>query len=410
MTLTNDRQSAPSKEVPEPGQLVTVRGSKWIVADVAAQSLPRSPADEGVAGLQHAVSLQSIEEDRYGDETTVVWELEPGRSVVEDEGLPDQIDPDKIDDPKTLAAFIDALRWGAATSADSRSYQAPFRSGARTEPYQLEPLRRALQAPRANLLLADDVGLGKTIEAGLVVQELLLRHRARSVIVVCPAGLVLKWQDEMLEKFGLRFEIVNSDTMREFRREYGVHANLFVLFPRVIVSMSWLPGPRSERMLRDVYARADDRRTADRFAFDVVIVDEAHHVAPSAPQRSASRGARYAVDSQRTVAVRELAKRCEHRLFLTATPHNGYTESFTALMEMIDPQRFARGASIDEKALREVAVRRLKKQIPAEEFAAREIRELRFESAPDEDEAYDRLIAFEEASCGEQESSHPQRG
>ena len=103
------------------------------------------------------------------------------------------------------------------------------------EAYQLEPLRRALGAPRTNLLLADDVGLGKTIEAGLVIQELFLRHRARTAVIVCPPSLALKWQDEMREKFGLEFTIVNSDLMAEVRRTHGLHANPFQLFPRVIV-------------------------------------------------------------------------------------------------------------------------------------------------------------------------------
>lgn len=381
-------------ELPEVGQLVTVRGSKWIVTDVAAQALDRSSADDGKAELQHAISLQSIEEDLYGREMTIIWQLEPGRGVILDQGLPLSVDSEHFDDPTTFAAYVDALRWGALTSADARTLQAPFRSSATIEAYQLEPLRRALESPRTNLLLADDVGLGKTVEAGLVVQELLLRHRARSVIIVCPAGLVLKWQDEMRDKFGLGFEIVNSNTMRDFRRRFGVHANPFVLFPRVIVSMSWLPSPRAERLLRDVYARADDKRVADRYSFDIVIVDEAHHVAPAMPSRGGNDKNRYAVDSQRTVAVRELARRCEHRLFLSATPHNGYTESFTALMEMVDPQRFARGANLDGKALREVAIRRLKKDLPNEGFQLREVHAMQFQPSDDESEAYDRLIAF----------------
>src|SRR5690606_33451005 len=95
-----------------------------------------------------------------------------------------------------------------------------------------------------------------------------------------------------------------------------------------------------------------------------------------------------------TVAVRRLAELCEHRLFLSATPHNGYTESFTALLEMIDPQRFARGADLDERALRQVAVRRLKRDLPESDFMLREIRQLFFDPSEDESDAYDRLIAF----------------
>jgi superfamily II DNA or RNA helicase len=392
--MTAEPTELMSVEVPEIGQLVNVRGARWSVTNVSTQSLPRSSADDGRAELQNAVSLQSIEEDQFGRELTVIWELEPGRSVVREQGLPAWIDAAKFDNPTTFAAYVDALRWGALTSADPKTLQAPFRSSAAVEDYQLEPLRRALDAPRANLLLADDVGLGKTIEAGLVIQELLLRHRARSVVVVCPAGLQIKWQEEMRDKFGLSFEIVNSETMKAFRRTFGVHANPFRVFPRIIVSMSWLPLPRAERMLEEVYASVRDARTAERRAFDILVVDEAHHVAPATPPRGTAGRKRYAVDSQRTIAVRALAELCEHRLFLSATPHNGYTESFTALLEMVDPQRFARGADLDERALRDVAVRRLKHDLPTKGFLLREVKELIFTPTADEADAYDALIAF----------------
>ena len=103
-----------------------------------------------------------------------------------------------FDDPTRLDAFLNAVRWGAISQADVSSLQAPFRSGIAIEDFQLEPVARALQMPRANLLIADDVGLGKTIEAGLVLQELLLRHRARRVLVLCPSALQIKWRDELI--------------------------------------------------------------------------------------------------------------------------------------------------------------------------------------------------------------------
>ncbi|TXH28811.1 MAG: ATP-dependent helicase [Mycobacterium sp.] len=358
--------------LPEPGQVVEVRGSTWAVANVQAQGLPRSPADEGTASLSHVVDLQSLDEDRLGEQLAVVWELEVGHTVTPAQGLPDAINADAFDDPTTLAGFIDAMRWGAVTSADPNRYQAPFWSGVNVEAYQLEPLRRALGAPRTNLLLADDVGLGKTIEAGLVIQELFLRHRARTAVIVCPPSLALKWQDEMREKFGLEFTIVNSELMAQVRRTHGLHANPFQLYPRVIVSMAWLPQVRAQRLLRDVYAQATNPKTGKRYAFDVLVVDEAHHVAPSSPSAIAG-GRGYAVDTQRTIAVRQLAEKCEHRLFLSATPHNGHPESFTALMEMIDPRRFARGANLDSTALKDVTVRRLKTDLTGKGFKKRKV-------------------------------------
>ena len=401
-----DAQPAALPPVPESGQVVNVRGSTWAVADVRQQGLPRSPADEGTAQLTHVVSLQSLEEDRLGEELAVVWELEVGHTVEPDQGLPETIAVDGFDDPNTLAAFVDAVRWGAVTSADADSYQAPFRSGANVEAYQLEPLRRALQSSRTNLLLADDVGLGKTIEAGLVIQELLLRHRARSVVIVCPPSLALKWQDEMREKFGLDFVIVNSELMAQVRRSHGLNANPFRLFPRVIVSLSWLPTVRAQRLLRAVYADARDTATARRFAFDVLVVDEAHHVAPASP--SAADGHRgYAVDSQRTTATRELAERCEHRLFLSATPHNGYPESFTALLEMIDGRRFKRGALLDERALREVTVRRLKTELKDKDFKPRQLKTIQFTPDSGEQQQFavlERILAESARANGKKRS------
>ncbi|KXO98771.1 DISARM system SNF2-like helicase DrmD [Tsukamurella pseudospumae] len=376
--------------LPEAGQVVEVRGSTWAVANVRVQGLPRSPADEVAAQLSHVVELQSLDEDRLGEQLSVVWELEVGHTVTPAQGLPDVINADAFDEPVTLAGFIDAMRWGAVTSADPNRYQAPFWSGVNVEAYQLEPLRRALGAPRANLLLADDVGLGKTIEAGLVIQELLLRHRARTAVIVCPPSLALKWRDEMREKFGLEFIIVNSDLMAHVRRTHGLHANPFQLFPRVIVSMAWLPQVRAQRLLRDIYTQASNPKSGKRYAFDILVVDEAHHVAPSSPSVIAG-GRGYAVDTQRTVAVRQLAEKCEHRLFLSATPHNGHPESFTALMEMIDPRRFARGANLDSAALKDVTVRRLKTDLSGKGFKKRKVNTLKVTPSDSEQQMFSLL-------------------
>ena len=114
--------------------------------------------------------------------------------------------------------------------------------------------------PRANLLIADDVGLGKTIEAGLVIQELMLRHRARTMLIVCPASLTLQWRDEMRDKFGLEFRIVDSALLRELRRARGLYANPWTHFPRLIVSIDWLKRTRPMRLLRELFPRCPATR------------------------------------------------------------------------------------------------------------------------------------------------------
>ena len=127
-----------------------------------AQGLPCSPAGESSAQLNHVVDPQSLDEDRLGEQLSVIWELEVGHTVTPAQGLRDLIYPEAFYDPVTLAGFIDAMRWCAVMSADPNRYQAPFWSGVAVAAYQLEPLRRTFASPRANLLLADDVALGKT--------------------------------------------------------------------------------------------------------------------------------------------------------------------------------------------------------------------------------------------------------
>jgi superfamily II DNA or RNA helicase len=328
---------------PEANTLVEVRGRRWVVSDV----------DAAPGGSSTVLSLQSVEDGRYGETLDVVWEIEPGRRVLPVGSLPELV-PGRFDEPQRLAAFLDAVRWSAVTSADTSLLQAPFRSGVAIEDYQLEPVARAVEAPAVNLLLADDVGLGKTIEAGLVAQELLLRHRVRRIMVVCPAGLTMKWRDELAEKFGLEFVVVDSAQCATLRRTHGSVANPFRAYPLTIVSLSWLRGPRAQRLLDEVLP-ADG--PSDPPTFDLLILDEAHHVAPAAPRQE------YAVDSQQTKLMRRLAPHFGHRLFLSATPHNGYRSSYTALLEIIDPLRFARGVEPDAAALRDTVVRRLKRDI-----------------------------------------------
>jgi len=300
------------------------------------------------------VTLTSVSDDDLGDELTLVWEVEAGRRVLPASDLP-EVTGGEWDEPQRLGAFLDAVRWGTVASADTRTLQAPFRAGIRIEAYQLEPVAKALEMPRVNLLIADDVGLGKTIEAGLIIQELLLRHRARRVAVVCPASLTGKWHSEMADRFGLAFEVLDTDRLKRLRRTNGLQANPFTVFPRTIISLQWLRTPRIQRLLDEVLTT----ETRHPGFFDLLVVDEAHHCAPPAPARD--RG--YAVDSKQTRAVRRMGEHSQHRLFLSATPHNGYSESWQALLEMLDPQRFARGVEPDPSVVGQVMVRRLKDDI-----------------------------------------------
>lgn len=354
--------------LPEPGQLVEVRRRQWVVRNVTDSRIcDGKPA-------QHLAELASIDEDKPGELLNVVWEIELGAKIIENAGLPivEHFGPElearhrrPYDTPDQFDAFLDAVRWGAVTNADRKQLAAPFRSGIAIEDYQLDPVVRSLDMAHVNLLIADDVGLGKTIEAGLVIQEMIVRHRARTVIIVCPASLQIKWQTEMREKFGLEFKIVDTAYLRELRRKRGIHVNPWTASPRLITSMDWAKNGEGLRLLRQILPEKPEYPQP----FDILVVDEAHNVAPT-------RLSNYCTESQRTHLVRMLAPHFAHHLFLSATPHNGYPESFSALLEILDPQRFARNVMPDQKQLFRIMVRRLKEEIPQAGFARRDLKTL----------------------------------
>ncbi|MFB5676438.1 DISARM system SNF2-like helicase DrmD [Paenibacillus terreus] len=375
-TKGQSNQNTYKHTVPESGQLVEVRRRHWVVSDVKASAFSTIDYKK-----QHLITLSSLDEDSLGEEIQIVWELEPGAQVIEKAGFPQISGWDKVEQ---LEAFLDAVRWGAVTNADRSLLQAPFRSGITIEDYQLDPLVRAIDMARVNLLIADDVGLGKTIEAGLVIQELLVRHRARTVFIVCPATLQIKWKNEMREKFGLDFRIVDTEYIKRLRRERGIHANPWTSFPRLISSMDWMKSGEGLRLLKD---SLPPQVTYPR-KFDILVVDEAHNVAPAAASQ-------YAIESLRTRLIRTISPHFTHRLFLSATPHNGYQESFTSLLELLDDQRFARTIMPDEKQLQRVMVRRLKNEITDADgnpvFPTRELEALEV-NYTDEERAIHRLL------------------
>jgi ERCC4-related helicase len=356
------------------GDFVEARGRPWLVEAV----------DDSEPGLT-TVRLSCIADDAQGEQVELVWDAEIGATVLAEDTW-SRVGRGAPDSPEVLAAYLRAVRWRSATVADRDLLQAPFRAGIRLDAYQLLPLRKALRLPRVNLLIADDVGLGKTVEAGLVARELLLRRRIDFIVITAPPAMTTQWKDELESKFGLTFDIIDRERVSELRRLQGFSVNAWSTGSRFIISHSLLTEENYVAGLRDVLG---EFRTRALF-----IVDEAHHAAPSG-------GGRYAISSQLTRAVRELSERFEHRLFLTATPHNGHSNSFSALLEMLDPQRFTRGVEVRPRDLEPVMVRRLKSDLRrlGEAFPERKVETISIADLPDnapELDLWRRLAAYGE--------------
>ncbi len=340
----------------ELGDFVDVRGRSWLVE--------RFSDEDNLSTLQ----LSCVSDDAQGDVIEVIAETEIGLKALSAEQW-DSIGLNGTDEPDVLAAYLRVVRWNTATAAERDLFQAPFRAGIRPSSYQLLPLRKALRLPRVNLLIADDVGLGKTIEAGLIVRELLLRRRIDFVLVAAPPSMSQQWKDELETKFGLSFRILDRDHIADLRRARGFTVNPWSTGARFIIS---------HRLLTDeVYMSGLRDRLVGAKARSLLILDEAHHAAPAAATK-------YAVSSQLTKSVRELTELFGHRLFLSATPHNGHSNSFAALLEMLDPQRFERGIEVNPRLLEPVMVRRLKSDLRklGEAFPERRIEAIRLDGLP----------------------------
>lgn len=288
------------------GSLVRARGREWVVLPESSDELlvvrPLGGSDDEITGLY--TPLETVEAATFA--------------------LPDPVRD--LGDYRSGRLLRDALRLSVRASA------GPFRSFGRIavepRPYQLVPLLMALRLDPVRLLIADDVGIGKTVEALLIARELLDRGEIQRISVLCPPHLAEQWQAEMRTKFHIDAELVVASSAARLERSLMLRAgeSVFERLEATVVSMDFI---KSERRRDEFVLKAPE----------LVIVDEAH----SCTDASGGRGARH----QRYRLVRDLAaKKDRHILLVTATPHSGKDESFGELLSFLDPdfRAFASGA------------------------------------------------------------------
>lgn len=338
--------------IPSPGQLVIVRSRPARVTDVRSYS-----GSNGV--VVHTVDVRYCDGWFYPENESIIWEYELGKKIQSKLSLPciEKISQSP-DHPSIFNSYLQSLTWTNHSSwvtSEKPDIISPWFSAVQVEDYQLYPVMKSISMSRVALLLADDVGLGKTIQAGLILSELIRRRKIRKVLILCPASLQTQWQEEMHEKFHIDFGIINRSESYKIFKEMGMDTNPWRAKQRIITSIDYLRQPDIlDQFL--ISAESSLNKDTPTMPWDLLIVDESHNMAPAG----------YGQESQRFLMLQQISKYFEHRLFLTATPHNGYTMSFTTLLSLLDPVRFSPKAVLEEedhKAIQDVMIRRLKSEL-----------------------------------------------
>jgi superfamily II DNA or RNA helicase len=283
------------KDLVEPGVIVSCRNRQWVVL----------PSDDS-----NLIRLRPLS----GNESQICGIFTPLESSLEPAQFPSP-EVEAIQDQIAAKLLIHAARLSL------RSGAGPFRClgrlSVRPRPYQLVPLLMALRLEIVRLLIADDVGIGKTIEAGMIARELLDRREAKRLLVLCPPQLCDQWQRELQEKFHIDAVVVRSGTVSKLERGLpSGDSHIFSYYPHLIVSLD--------------YAKSDRRRASLlTHCPDLVIVDEAHTCTNAGQETT----------QQRHQLIQEIALRQnQHLILLTATPHSGIEASFLSILGLLKPE------------------------------------------------------------------------
>ena len=206
--------------------------------------------------------------------------------------------------------------------------------------YQLIPANMALSNPRQRILIADSVGLGKTLEAGILMSELIARGKGKRILVVTVKSMMMQFQKEMWNRFSIPLVRLDSNKIQRIRASLPSNYNPFFYYDKTIISIDTLK--------RDV----EYRTHLEQAYWDIIVIDEAHNVA--------ERGQHQA---QRAKLAQLLSKRSDTLILLSATPHDGRAESFASLMNMLDPTAIADVHNYTKDDIKGLCIRRFKKDV-----------------------------------------------
>lgn len=344
-----------------PGARVVIRDCEWIVRRA-------DPCDDGgyiltVDGLSELVSGKSAQFlTALEEQENAIRVLDPAETCFEQDCSP-SFEKSRL--------FIETqLR--QITPADDRIHLG-HHAAMDPVPYQLAPALQALKQNRQRILIADAVGLGKTLEAGILMTELMRRGRGKRILVLTLKSMMTQFQKEMWNRFTIPLTRLDSQGLQRVRNNIPGNHNPFYYFDKSIISIDTLKQDN------------EYRRHLEQAYWDIIVIDEAHNVA----ERGSS--------SQRAKLAQLLAGRSDTLIMLSATPHDGKARSFASLMNMLDPTAISDPDDYAKEDFREkgLVIRRFKKDIRdqvQQEFKERVVKDIYLNASPEEEAAYESLL------------------
>lgn len=302
-----------------PGDIIDVRDEQWIVRKVA----------ESADG--HALTVTGVSDLVRGTEAVFYTALETDTLRLHD-ALDVTPLPDTSPKMRTSRVALESALRSTPVAMYSPDIAVASRALADPLDYQISAVRRALSSgvsPR--ILLADAVGLGKTLEIGMIVSELIARGRGERILVVTPRHVLEQFQQELWNRFALPLVRLDSAGVAKVRQKLPASRNPFTYFPRIIASIDTLKSPRYAAQLQEM-------------SWDIVVIDEIHNAVNSATLNNE--------------LARILAPRAESVIFASATPHNGNEDSFRELLTLLDPLAVRPDGTIDTDIADSLVIRR----------------------------------------------------
>ena len=337
-----------------PGMRIIVRGEEWMVKKVETNSLGNQTL--------HVVGLSKLVKDY---DSMFLTDIEKNIEIVDPAKV--KLVPDDSAFFRKSKLYIES-QWRQKIPTDSRIHIGD-KAAMDLMPFQLEPAQLALNKTRQRILIADTVGLGKTLEAGILMSELIARGKGKRILVVTVKSMMTQFQKEMWNRFTIPLVRLDSNKIQQVRAQIPSNYNPFFYYDKTIISVDTLKND------------LDYRTHLENAWWDIIVIDEAHNVA--------RRGDK---NSQRGKLAQLLANRSDTLIMLSATPHDGKAESFASLMNMLDPTAIADPSNYGPDDIKGLCIRRFKKDIQNQVAGSFKERVITIEKCPassQEEYAYD---------------------